>query len=192
ACAASASYGLAGVFWSACFISLAVSDCAGTFNTRAGCAADMTSLMGTTSYLSSAISSMLLNCHGAVGLEELKVQEMGGRRLAHRRLDWKTSEAYNISQKVKVLEANQDWHSVGCAFVGLVNLAVARDVDKTDFAAGGRAKIAFCSAFIFFVWGAQNTYFCIMRQDVFKKFMWFNALACLGTAALSFHAGVSQ
>ena len=24
-----------GVFWSACFISLAVSDCAGTFNTRA-------------------------------------------------------------------------------------------------------------------------------------------------------------
>ncbi|CAJ1398338.1 unnamed protein product [Effrenium voratum] len=86
----------------------------------------------------------------------------------------------------------KDWHSVGCAFVGLVNLAVARDVDKTDFAAGGRAKIAFCSAFIFFVWGAQNTYFCIMRQDVFKKFMWFNALACLGTAALSFHAGVSQ
>ncbi|CAJ1447726.1 unnamed protein product [Effrenium voratum] len=75
ACAASASYGLAGVFWSACFISLAVSDCAGTFNTRAGCAADMTSLMGTTSYLSSAISSMLLNCHGAVGLEELKVQD---------------------------------------------------------------------------------------------------------------------
>ncbi|CAJ1441969.1 unnamed protein product, partial [Effrenium voratum] len=147
ACAASASYGLAGVFWSACFISLAVSDCAGTFNTRAGCAADMTSLMGTTSYLSSAISSMLLNCHGAVGLEELKVQEMGGRRLAHRRLDWKTSEAYNISQKVKVLEANQAARSAAhaaCFFdvghtafwLARVGTSVAQEIRTSG---GGRA-----------------------------------------------------
>lgn len=85
-----------------------------------------------------------------------------------------------------------DWHSVGCAFVGLVNLAVAWDGRRDSFRAGGRRSIALCTAFIYGVWGVQNTYYCLYRTDIFTPLMRMNAIACLAVGFLSARGAVAE
>lgn len=85
-----------------------------------------------------------------------------------------------------------DWHSVGCAFVGLVNLAVARDERRESFRAGGRRSIGLCTAFIYGVWGVQNTYYCLYRTDIFTPLMWMNAIACLAVGFLSARGAAAE
>jgi|EP00908_Phaeocystis_cordata_P013444 hypothetical protein len=82
-----------------------------------------------------------------------------------------------------------DWHAVGCAFVGVVNLCVAVD-DGSAFRPQGMAAIARCTTFIYLTWGVQNTYYCLFRTDIFTPLMWLNALACNFTAAWSAWASV--
>lgn len=99
-CAVAISYGFAGVAWSVSFISLAVSDCAASLDIQAACSADLTSLLGSFSYLSSAISSMTLNCP-AGGLEDpaaIIAENSGG---AIRRLQGETFH------EIQTLEANK-------------------------------------------------------------------------------------
>jgi len=85
-----------------------------------------------------------------------------------------------------------NWHAIGCLFVGLTNLSVARDPTGQDFGAGGRLAVAQNTAFIFGVWGIQNTYYCNVRQDLFTPPMWLNAVGCLVACALSIHAATRQ
>ena len=77
-----------------------------------------------------------------------------------------------------------NWHAVGCAYVGITNFCVAMD-DGSGFGPRGRAAIARCTAFIFGVWGVQNTCYCLFKQSNFTPLMWLNALLCLGSAVWS-------
>ena len=83
-----------------------------------------------------------------------------------------------------------NWHAVGCIYVGLTNLSVARDAraSRGGFGPHARAAVANSTAFIFGVWGVQNVYYCIVRADLFTPLMWLNAVLCLGTAACSLQA----
>lgn len=77
-----------------------------------------------------------------------------------------------------------NWHAIGCAFVGMTNLSVALD-DGSGFGIPGRRAVARNTAFIFGVWGVQNTWYCVARQDLFTPAMWLNAAGCIGTALAS-------
>ncbi|CAE8658509.1 unnamed protein product [Polarella glacialis] len=79
------------------------------------------------------------------------------------------------------------WHAVGCAFVGLTNLSCVRDA-RGGFGPDGKVAVAQNTAFIFGVWGVQNVYYCVTRDDLFTPLMWLNAIACLGTAVYSLQA----
>ena len=83
-----------------------------------------------------------------------------------------------------------NWHAIGCLFVGLTNLAVARD-DEGSFGPKARSAVAMNTAFIYGVWGVQNTWYCLNRQDLFVPLMWLNALMCLATAASSLSSAAS-
>ena len=84
-----------------------------------------------------------------------------------------------------------NWHAIGCAFAGFINLSVAVD-DGSSFLPPGRAAIARCTAFIFGTWGVQNTYYCLQRTDLFTPLMWLNAIGCLLTAAWSGWSSMGQ
>ncbi|CAK9003153.1 unnamed protein product [Durusdinium trenchii] len=102
ACAAAITYGLAGVMWSVSFTSLAVSDCAGSLNLQGACSADLTSLMGSFTYLASSISLMTLNCPsgGATDPKAIVAENSGipGRRLGN---------LPPVVEKIQTLEANK-------------------------------------------------------------------------------------
>ena len=89
------------------------------------------------------------------------------------------AEAYTLGNFGQVWA---NWHAIGCLFVGLTNFAVARD-DEESFKPKARAAVALNTAFIFLVWGVQNAYYCLNRQDLFVPLMWLNAILCLLTGA---------
>eukprot|EP00434_Breviolum_minutum_P014556 symbB.v1.2.012835.t3/scaffold887.1/size155094/2 len=101
ACAVALAYGLAGVMWSVSFTSLAISDCAASLDLQAACSADVTSLMGSFTYLASSISAMTLDCPaGPLNDTAANIAENSGgglRRLA----------VGDTIMKIKTLEANQ-------------------------------------------------------------------------------------
>lgn len=75
-----------------------------------------------------------------------------------------------------------NWHAVGCAFVGAINLsALFLGFDDT----ASRAVLA-CTAGIYGVWSAQNTWLCLASTEPrrFKPMMWLHAALCGLTAAL--------
>lgn len=74
-----------------------------------------------------------------------------------------------------------NWHAFGCIFVGLTNLVVAMDESETTFNSKARSAIATNTAFIFGLWGGQNLYYCLYRQDLFMPLMWLHAVLCLLT-----------
>ena len=78
-----------------------------------------------------------------------------------------------------------DWHAIGCAFVGFMNLSVAKNEDAFG---PGKRYVAINSVFIYGVWACQNTYYCIKRTDLFTPLMWTNAILCGLAALLSFLA----
>jgi len=73
----------------------------------------------------------------------------------------------------------QDWHAIGCAFAGLVNYGAAYD---SDFGPSARRWVGHCNAFLFGIWGLQNTYNCLFQGYNFTPLMWLQAIGCLGTA----------
>eukprot|EP00747_Dinoflagellata_sp_TGD_P170684 gnl/TRDRNA2_/TRDRNA2_202867_c0_seq1.p1 gnl/TRDRNA2_/TRDRNA2_202867_c0~~gnl/TRDRNA2_/TRDRNA2_202867_c0_seq1.p1 ORF type:complete len:144 (-),score=2.99 gnl/TRDRNA2_/TRDRNA2_202867_c0_seq1:339-770(-) len=77
-----------------------------------------------------------------------------------------------------------NWHAVGCAFAGLMNLSAARDGASSWGPAACRA-VRLNTAFIFGTWGVQNTYYVLWRTDLFTPLMWTNAVLCLATAVWS-------
>ena len=85
-----------------------------------------------------------------------------------------------------------NWHAIGCIFVGLTNLVVALDNNETDFKPKARSGIAMNTSFIFGVWGAQNLYYCLYRQDLFVSFMWLHTILCLMTSVLALTTGVKK
>uniref|UniRef100_A0A7S2CQ04 Uncharacterized protein n=1 Tax=Alexandrium andersonii TaxID=327968 RepID=A0A7S2CQ04_9DINO len=89
-------------------------------------------------------------------------------------------DAYTLGNFGMVWEM---WHGVGCAFVGLMNLSVF--MDPFGFGVAGRRAVSLNTAFIYTVWGVQNTYYCIFRADLFTLLMWLHAILCLLTGALS-------
>ena len=78
-----------------------------------------------------------------------------------------------------------NWHAIGCAFVGMMNLSVAKDEDAFG---PGKRQVAINTVFIYGVWACQNTYYCINRPDLFTPLMWLNAIFCGIAAMLSFAA----
>eukprot|EP00978_Attheya_sp_CCMP212_P031291 scaffold117710_cov54-Attheya_sp.AAC.3 len=81
-----------------------------------------------------------------------------------------------------------NWHAFGCIFVGLSNLAVVRDNSGRGFGPEARVAVAQNTAFIFGVWAVQNTYYCLVREDLFTPLMWLNAGGCLVSALWSLQA----
>ena len=75
-----------------------------------------------------------------------------------------------------------NWHAFGCIFVGLTNFAVARDISGMNFKEKARSATAFNTAIVFGVWGCQNLYYSLYRQDLFMPFMWLHAILCTLTA----------
>eukprot|EP00438_Fugacium_kawagutii_P006929 Skav203595 [mRNA] locus=scaffold935:250629:251615:+ [translate_table: standard] len=100
ACTIAIAYGVAGVSWTVSFISLAISDCAASLDIQAACSADVTSFLGSFSYLASAITAMKLDCPaGSLNDTAATVAENSGG--AVRRLKDDTF------QQIQTLEANQ-------------------------------------------------------------------------------------
>ena len=58
-----------------------------------------------------------------------------------------------------------NWHAIGCAFVGMMNLSVAKDEDAFG---PGKRQVAINTVFIYGVWACQNTYYCINRPDSYS------------------------
>ncbi|CAE7945083.1 unnamed protein product [Symbiodinium necroappetens] len=82
ACSVSVSYAIAGIVWAVSFATDAISQCAGSLNLQAACATDLTVNLGSWSFLSSSISSMVLNCPTSAEPHTLQSLSMlGGRRL---------------------------------------------------------------------------------------------------------------
>ena len=84
-----------------------------------------------------------------------------------------------------------NYHAIGCLFLGLTNLAVARD-DEGSFGPKARSVVAMNTAFIYGVWGVQNTWYLLYRQELFLPLMWLNAIGCLATAAVSLSNAASS
>ena len=104
----------------------------------------------------------------------------------------------NITEKLLCLFCHKDlytlgnfgqvwanWHAIGCAFVGFMNLSVAKDEDAFG---PGKRQVAVNSVFIYGIWACQNTYYCIFRTDLFTPLMWLNAILCSAAAVSSFFA----
>lgn len=69
-----------------------------------------------------------------------------------------------------------NWHAVGCAFVGLVNLQALRWSE-----ARARRGVAMATAGIFGIWCVQNFFYSL--TPLFTSAMWLHVAAC-GFAAL--------
>jgi len=82
ACSVSVSYAIAGIVWAVSFATDAISQCAGSLNLQAACATDLTVNLGSWAFLSSSVSSMVLNCPTSAEPHTLQSLSMlGGRRL---------------------------------------------------------------------------------------------------------------
>ena len=72
----------------------------------------------------------------------------------------------------------QNWHGVGCFFLGLVNLAAHRWREPRP-----RRDVAGATAVIYGVWALQN--FALMFTPRMVPLMWLNVIGCALASAAS-------
>jgi len=105
-------------------------------------------------------------------------------RLHEAPVRWFVGESYTLGSHGQVWK---DWHTVGCAFVGAINLAAW----GAGFNEPALRSVAACTAGVFGVWALQNLALVASPSaPPFTPRMWLHVVACGAASALAAYTAV--